>query len=504
VISIKNKQITIGALISYAAIVFNIISGLLYTPWMIRTIGDDQYALYTLALSVVNLFMVDFGIGASVSKFLSNYFARGQEEEANRFLGIVYRIFILISAAIAVCLGVYYCLIDRIYLELTADELRVLKHLFIIAATHSVCTFPLTTFNGILMANERFIAVKACNLGQKVLSVIMIVAALLLGGNVYVLVLVHAVSNVVFLVVKYILIRRTTKNKADMTCKDRGIAKQLFSFSIWLTVMNLAQRCIFNIMPSVIAALIGSTEVTLFSIAATLEGYVYGLADAVNGMFMPRISRIIVKDQGVSELEGLMTRVGRFHVYTIGLLFTGFLCAGREFVNLWMGAGYQPVFLCAVLLIVPSMIDVPQQVAKTALLTLDVVKQQALIYCGMAVINLGLSFLLLPIMGAAGAALSICLAYLFRTTALNVLYQKHLKIHVGQYFRHTYLRWVPVAVLTVGIGNGLVCVIPMSGWLGLVVKCVCIAAVYAVLLFMIGIGKQERHVLYFRWKKKEK
>ena len=53
----NNKQFVGGAFLSYITIAFNIISGLLYTPWMIRTIGDDQYALYTLALSVINLFL---------------------------------------------------------------------------------------------------------------------------------------------------------------------------------------------------------------------------------------------------------------------------------------------------------------------------------------------------------------------------------------------------------------------------------------------------------------
>ena len=77
----KNKQLTFGALISYAAIAFNILSGFLYTPWMIRTIGDEHYALYTLALSLINVFLLDFGIGSAVTKFLSNYFARNQYDK---------------------------------------------------------------------------------------------------------------------------------------------------------------------------------------------------------------------------------------------------------------------------------------------------------------------------------------------------------------------------------------------------------------------------------------
>lgn len=56
----KSKQLKIGAAVSYIAVAFNIISGLLYTPWMVATIGKSQYGLYTLASSVITLFFGGF------------------------------------------------------------------------------------------------------------------------------------------------------------------------------------------------------------------------------------------------------------------------------------------------------------------------------------------------------------------------------------------------------------------------------------------------------------
>lgn len=50
------NEIKKGALVSYVAVAFNAIAGLLYTPWMISCIGSNDYGLYTLALSVINFF----------------------------------------------------------------------------------------------------------------------------------------------------------------------------------------------------------------------------------------------------------------------------------------------------------------------------------------------------------------------------------------------------------------------------------------------------------------
>lgn len=492
----KNRQITIGAILSYGAIAFNIISGLVYTPWMIHTIGDDQYALYALAISVINFFLMDFGIGSAVTRFLSNYYAEKRYEDANRFMGIVYKVFFCISCAIAVCLIVFYFLINKVYLNLTQTELQIFKRLFVIVATYSVFSFPFTTFNGVLMANERFIAVKACNFGQKALSVVLIVAVLLMGGSVYSLVIVHALSNVVFILLKYLCIRCNMLLNVDFTHWDKEIAVELFGFSAWVTIMSLAQRCIFNIMPSIIAAIYGSVEVALFSVAATLEGYVYSFADAINGMFFPKISRILVGECSETRLASLMGSVGRFHVATIGLLFIGFLAIGSDFVVLWMGDNYEAIYICAVLMIFPSLIDVPQQVAKTALLAKNVVREQAMIYLVMAILNLAISFALVPSLGAIGAAISIFAAYLFRTVAFNVLYKKCLAISLISFFKNAYGRWVPIGVITLGFGMWLDRGTNiLDTWSGLVLKIILILIIYAMLYVCIGLKKEERHAL---------
>lgn len=499
---LKNKQFTVGAMLSYGAIVFNIISGLLYTPWMIKTIGNDQYALYTLAMSIINIFLLDFGIGSAVTKFLSNYYARDQHEEANLFMGIVYKVFIAISVTIAVCLAIFYMFIDVIYLKLTPDELLLFKRLFIIVATFSVVTFPFTTFNSVLMANECFVEVKICNLLQKVLSVAFIIIALLSGRGVYTLVLTHVVSNCLFLIVKYFFIRKNTKQRTNMSSWDKKLAKNLFGYSSWYTLMNLAQRCIFSIMPTIIVATIGTAEVTIFTLATTIEGYVYTFADAINGMFMPKVSRILVREDADKHLTQLMSKVGRFHIFTVGLIYIGFICIGKDFVNSWMGTGYEMVYWCAVVLIFPSLFYLPQQVAKTALLVKGVLKEQGLIYSGMAIVNLILSFVCLKKVGIIGAAISVCVAYLLRTLGMNILYYKKLPGNLKEYFKYTYGRWSIVAVITLVLGKTLLPKIVIAGWFGVLVKVCIVVVTYLVLYALIGIEGSLRRDIVDRIKKR--
>ena len=491
----KNKQFTVGALLSYGAIIFNIISGLLFTPWMIDVLGNDHYALYTLAVSVINIFLLDFGIGSAITKFLSNYYAQGQHDEANRFMGIVYKVFVAIAAIIGIVLAVFYFFIDSVYAKLNPEELGIFKHLFIIVAAYSVLSFPFTPFNGVLTSNERFIELKLCDFLQKFSNVILTLVFLLAGHGVYALVLIHAFTNFLFLLVKYIFIRQKTNQKAILSSWDTAIATSLFRYSVWTTVISIAQRCMFNIMPSIIAAMIGSVEVTLFSLASTLEGYVYIFSSAINGMLMPQISRIVHREDADKRLTDLMIKIGKYHIGTIGLLYIGFLCIGKEFVGLWLGEGYDFVYLGALALIFPSLLNTPQQAANSALLLKDIVKEQALIYVAMAAGNIVLSLVLIYFWGIIGAAISICCSYLFCFFCKNILYRKKLSIKLGSYFRQVYGRWLLTGISAVLFYGIAIRPIPMIGWRGFLLKGCLITGSYLVLYIFVCLKKGERKTL---------
>ena len=487
----KTKQVGWGAVISYIAIGFNILAGILYTPWMIRTIGSSNYALYTLALSVINLFLFDFGVGASISKFLTGFYARDEEDKISAFLGTVYKLYLGISVAIFIAFTIVYFNIENIYTKLTPSEIGIFKGLFIIVSVYSVLSFPFQPLNGILMANERFIFLKSCNLLQKVLSVLLIIIFLSVNGNVFTLVLVNAFSSIVFIIVKLLYVHRNGV-RVSFAKTNRNYTKEIFGCSIWMTIIQLSQRFIFNIAPTILAAVLGSAEITVFSLAATIEGYVFTFGDAFSGMFMPEIARNYVDTNFISKTDELMVRVGRISLYIIGLLVIGIICVGSSFVKNWMGEGYEKVYFCTVLLVLPSLFDVPLEIGRSAILISDNVKWQALVYIIMAVLNLSLSFPLSTTLGVYGTSLAVLIAYTVRTFGVVLVLKNKLGLHMKRYFKRTYVTWIIPAAITLLVGLWMEHTITAIGWRYLSVKIVCIVFVYAICLYLFSIKSTER------------
>ena len=124
------SQYKTGAILSYSSVVFNTVAGLIYTPWMISCIGADDYGLYTLALSVVNFFLLDFGLGDSVSRFLSKYYAEENYSAVAEFLGVVYKTYLAITLLIAAALAFVFLILRDCIRGLPLSRCQCLKLCF--------------------------------------------------------------------------------------------------------------------------------------------------------------------------------------------------------------------------------------------------------------------------------------------------------------------------------------------------------------------------------------
>lgn len=488
----SSKQLKIGAAISYIAIAFNIISGLLYTPWMVETIGKSQYGLFTLAHSVITLFLVDFGLSSATGRYLSKYNAVGDREGAERFLGAIYKLYLLIDGVILCALTVVFFLIDRIYVNLTPAELEQFKVVYVISALFSVVNFPFVTFNGILTAYEKFVSLKLADLLYRVFNIAFTVVALLRGYRLYALVTVHAVVGLLNLAIKFVIIRKTVPLKANFRKTEKGIYRDIFGFSVWVTVSSLAMRLIFNITPSILGIVASTAAIAVFGIVNTIEGYTYTITTAINGMFMPRIAKILAGDNKEENLNRLFVGVGRFQLAVNGLIVVGFAVLGRHFIHLWMGEGYEQAYAGILLVLIPGLFYNPLQIGNTTMVVEKKVRSMALVHLATGCINVALSFPLSKLLGVTGACISICVAYVARDILLHIIYHRQLPLDILAFMKTCYGQMAAPIIVTTLCGLGLNYLVPDADWAVFVLKGILVTAVYAVLICMLGLKRSER------------
>lgn len=490
------KGIKAAAIISYITVILNTVAGLLLTPWIVRTIGKSSYGLYTTALSIIALFMMDFGLGSAVSKFLSDMYLSKDYDSAHAFTLKIYKIFGVITVILAVVFIIVFLNIKNIYTQFTSSEMQTFEIVFAIVAFYSLFSFPFTPQNGTLIAREQFFALKLCGLLNKVLTLVLTVLSLLLGWGVYGLVASNALSNVLFVIVKIYIISLDSKYHTRSEAKTASIpTKRIIAFSSWVTVSQLAQRFIFNIVPTILSMQSGTGAIAVFGIAASIEGYVYTIADSINGLLLPRVTKLSVQIDSKEKLTDLMIRVGRIQLFIFGLIFCELIVIGRSFISVWMGQGYEEVYICAVLLIVPGLFEHPSQIGRTAVVATNKVKYQSYIYIVMAAANVILSYVLSRVWGVTGAAFSIMLVYFFRTFWMLRLYSKKIGIQIGRFLVSTYRIALPIMLLIVIVAKLVLSLFSTSLILRILIGGTVVLLLYALLFYKFVMSIDEKNML---------
>ena len=77
----KINQLKAGAALSYLSMLLGYIISILYTPLMLRLLGQSEYGLYNLVASTVSyLGLFSFGFGSAYMRYYSFYKVSNDKE----------------------------------------------------------------------------------------------------------------------------------------------------------------------------------------------------------------------------------------------------------------------------------------------------------------------------------------------------------------------------------------------------------------------------------------
>lgn len=179
---LKNQR-KAGIIISYTGQLVHILTGLLYTPVMLRLLGQSEYGLYQLVSSVVSyLSLLSLGFGASYMRFYAREKANGDKDGIARLNGMFMLIFGAISVICILCGIVMLTNIRLIFGSgLTDSEYTTASVLMTLMIINLVITFPNSVFNCIVTSQEKFIFQKTLSLLQYLLNPFLTFPLLLIG-----------------------------------------------------------------------------------------------------------------------------------------------------------------------------------------------------------------------------------------------------------------------------------------------------------------------------------
>lgn len=495
-------QLKTGTLLSYVQMVLSVIIGIVYTPVMIRLLGQHEYGLYnTVASTISMLSVLSLGFNSGYIRFYARYKKEKRTEATYRLNGMFLLIFSLIGIIAFLC-GIY--LTNHLQLVfskgLTPEEYGIARILMLLLTVNLAVSFPMSVFQTIISAHERFVYLKMLGLLRTVLGPMLTLPVLLMGyGSVGMV----AVTLVVSFITDLSYLLYTTKRLQErflFGSFESGLLKSLLGYSGFIALNIIIDQINWNIDKTLLGRFRGTAEVAVYSVGFSLYHYYMLISTSISGVFTPRIHRIYNEwKEQPEELDRRFTelfiRVSRIQYLVLGLVASGAALFGQVFIHFWVGDGFENAYFVALLLIFPASIALIQSLGIEIQRAENKHHFRSIVYAFMALINLGLSIWLCQKYGAVGSAIGTSISLIVANGLLmNMYYYKKCGIDIPLFWKNM-MRMLPGVIPPVLFGILLTKILPMTSFLRMAVCILMYMSVYACSVWLLSMNDFEKELI---------
>lgn len=492
-----SSQLKTGALLSYVVLALQNLVGLLYTPFMLRMMGQSEYGLYSIAASIVAyLTVLDLGFGNAIVRYTAKYRAEGKVEEQYQMFGMFFLIYCVIGFIALVAGGVLYLNAENIFdSAMTATEMNRTKIILVLMVANLAITFPFSLFGSIITAYEQFVFQKVIAIVRIILNTATMIVLLNYGYKAVAMVVVTTIFNILTLGSNYWYCKHYLKIRMKFGGFQWGFLKEVAIYSFWIFLNVIMDRIYWSTGQFVLGAFAGTAVVAVFAVAIQLEHMYMSFSTAISGVFLPKVTAMTVKDSDGKSISDLFVKTGRIQYCVMILVLTGFFLFGRQFIHIWAGEGYDEAYTIAMLFFVPLTVPLIQNLGITILQARNQMKFRSLLYLVISLVSLGAQIPLSKYYGGVGCACAIAGALVLgQIIVMNIYYQAKQKINiVGFWFEIAKMSIVP-AVLTV-VGYYVLQQFALDSVVKLVLGIVAYLVVYLPIFYLFSMNTYERDLI---------
>ncbi len=489
-----NEQRKIGVILSYLSQAIQILSGILYTPIMLRLLGQSEYGLYQLVFSTVSyLSLLSFGFSGAYIRYYSRFKAKNDEDGIARLNGMFLTIFMVLAAVCLICGVVMLTEIEMIFGSgLTAAEYETAKVLMLLMIFNVALTFPNSVFDSFTSAHESFVFQKFLLVMQNLLNPFITLPLLILGYGSVAMVVVTTGLTCAKLISNIWFCRKKLKVRFAFRQFDFGLLKDMWVFTFFLFLNMIIDQVNWSIGKFLLGRYAGTVAVAIYGVGAQLNSMYLQLSTTVSNVFVPKVNRIVAESDDNRQLTELFTRVGRIQFIILALIISGFIFFGFPFIGYWAGEGYDNAYPIALLLMIPVTIPLIQNLGIEIQRAKNMHKARSVVYLLIAVGNVLVSIPCIKLMGEIGAAVGTAISLLAGNGLfMNWYYHKKIKIDII-YFWKSILKFVPALILPIFVGLGLMIFREINSFIDLGICIVIYGLVYCVSMYFLGFNAEEK------------
>lgn len=493
------NQLKAGVVLNYVVIFLNTVVGLLYTPYMLRMMGQSEYGLYSLVASVIAyLTVLDLGFGNAIVRYTAKFRAEKKTEEQYEMFGMFFLLYLVIGiVAFGIGLGLYFNVDTLFGNTMTAVELGRARIMMLLLVANLAFTFPMSIWGSIIQAYEDFVFQKSLNIIRIILNTAVMICLLHFGYKAVAMVVVQTIFNVLTLVINFIFCRRKLNIHIYFRFKHFhwGFLKEVAIYSFWIFLNAIMDRVYWSTGQFVLGAMVGTAAVAVFAIAIQLEGMYMQFSTAISSVFLPKVTAMVATNRSRKEISDLFIRTGRIQYIVLAYILSGFIIFGRQFIELWAGAGYSDAYIISLLFFIPLTVPLIQNLGITILQARNEMKFRSVLYIIIALVSLAMQIVLTRYFGGIGCAMGVSGALVVgQILIMNVYYRRRQDLDIKTFWKEiSKMSIIPIVLI---FSSMLVIrhFFALDSWGKLILGIAAFSLVYIPLFFRFSMTDDERNL----------
>ena len=488
------NHVKVGIVLSYVLMILDAIYGFIVTPILIKFAGTGDYGVYkTIASFTASVMILDLGLGDATIRYVSKYCSQKEEDKIPNFLAMIMVLAVVLSfLTAAVCFALSF-LVGPLYgASFTNEQLGLAYKIFLVCSINVVTNIVANVFNGIISGLNKFAISRAISVTKILARIVLGIVVIVITKNILLFVCLDLAIVLLAVLFEICIIRFKFKVRIKLSKWDKALFAELTKFSLLLFAIAVAGQICNNLDNVIIGSICGPDYVAVYSVSLVIFVMFGSIACAVSGVMLPTITQILNEDDYQEKIVKLLIKVGRLQFILLAAASVGFAILGRDFISVWLGAGFEDAYLITLILIVPSMFEYCINTALSILKAKNLLGFRAFALILACVLNLITTIVLVKYWSYIGAAIGTSVTYLVCSLfMMNIYYSKKLKLPMGK----IYLGILSKLWLCLLIAGGTLYIYSLfvNGTIysligGIVVFCL----VYSFCLLTFGLNREEK------------
>ena len=329
---------TIVSWVSHFALV---VSGFVMPRLMSETIGQEALGIWDFCWSFVNyLNLMGMGMGSSANKYVAEYRSVGRVEELSKLTSTVFcaqtvMASLVLIGSIAVAYTMPYFFGERLGSYLESAQLVVL---FLGSSLALQIWFGIS--RGVMTGFHRWDLHNIIHAGDSLLSMILMILVLLIGGGLSELALVYLVSTVIFETIRFrVAFAVGGRFKLGVAGFSKKILATLLAFGGKSVMINIPPLILTQTVNVIVLGILGPAALAIFARPLALIRHLTTLVNKFTMMLTPTVGSLssMGETDALSEFT-LQTTKFSFAVTIPVICF--FIIFGGVLIEVWMGPSY--------------------------------------------------------------------------------------------------------------------------------------------------------------------